>query len=124
MTSEITLTRAEFALALTEAGLDVKAFVPERVIPPVVIMNAGSPYLAPANLSNDYQLNLDLTLVANQATNETATETLDQLIQDVVLAIEPLNYAAFTDVSKPFMLSANNADYLAATLTINLYINL
>ena len=124
MTSEITLTRAEFALALTEAGLDVKAYVPERVIPPVVIMNAGSPYLSPANLSNDYQLNLDLTLVANQATNETATETLDQLIQDVILAIEPLNYAVFTDVSKPFMLSANNADYLAATLTINLYINL
>ena len=124
MTSEITLTRAEFALALTEAGLDVKAYVPERVIPPVVIMNAGSPYLSPVNIAKDYQLNLDLTLVANQATNETATETLDQLIQDTILAIEPLNYAVFNDVSKPFMLSANNADYLAATLTINLYINL
>lgn len=124
MTNEITLTRAEFALALVEAGLDVQAFVPERVIPPVVIMNAGSPYLTPSNISNDYQLNIDLTLVASTATNEVETEALDQLIQDTITAIAPINYADFKDVSKPFILSANNADYLAATLTLNLYINL
>jgi hypothetical protein len=124
MTNEITVSKAEFALDLTNAGLDVLDYVPERIVPPIVIITSGSPYLVGESLKNDYRLALNLTLVAATATNEEATEALDELIAETVTAISTLGYVVLKSVNTPYRLAANNAEYLASDLNLDLSITL
>ena len=124
MTNEITLSKAEFALALTNAGLDVLDYVPERIVPPIVIITAGSPYLVAETVGREYRLGLNLTLVASTATNEEATEALDELIANTVTALDTLGYVILKTVNPPYRLAANNAEYLASDLNLDLSITL
>lgn len=124
MSNEITASKAEFALDLTTAGLEVLDYVPERIVPPIVIVTAGSPYLTAETVGNEYRLGLNLTLVAGTATNEEATLALDELIADTVNAVSKLGYVVLKTVNPPFRLSANNAEYLSAELTLDLSITL
>jgi hypothetical protein len=124
VSNEITLSKAEFALDLTNAGLEVLDYVPERIVPPIVIFTAGSPYLVTETVGNEYRLGLNLTLVASTATNEEATADLDQLIADTVSAISTLGYVVLKTVNPPYRLAANNAEYLASDLNLDLSITL
>ena len=124
MTNEITLSKQEFALDLTNAGLEVLDYVPERVTPPIVIISADGNYLSPETVGNEYRLGLKLTLVAATATNEESTEALDELIADTVSAMADISYAVLKSVTSPFRLSVNTAEYLAADLTLDLSITL
>jgi hypothetical protein len=124
MSNEITASKAEFALDLTTAGLDVLDYVPERIVPPIVIITPGSPYLVAETVGNEYRLGLNLTLVASTATNEEATLALDELIADTVNAVSKLGYTVLKTVNPPFRLAANNAEYLASELNLDLSITL
>lgn len=124
MTNEITASKAELALDLQNAGLDVLDYVPERLVPPLVVMTPGSPYLVPETVGNEYRLALNLTMVASTATNEEATEALDALIAQTVSAIGNLGYAVLRQVNPSYRLAANNAEYLASDLNIDLSITL
>lgn len=124
MTNEITVSKAEFALDLTNAGLDVLDYVPERITPPIVIVTSGSPYLVAETVGREFRLGLNLTLVASTATNEEATEALDELIADTVTAVTSLGYVILKTVNPPYRLAANNAEYLASDLNLDLSITL
>jgi len=124
MPNEITVSKAEFALSLQEFGLDVLDYVPGRITPPVVIITAGTPYLEPSTLKRNYQLNLECICVAMTADNEQATEGLDKLVSDLLNALETLSYVEFISVASPYTLTANNAEYLAANVSVNLLITL
>lgn len=124
MSNEITASKAEFALDLQNAGLDVLDYVPERVTPPIVIVTAGSPYLIPETVGREYRLALNLTLVASTATNEEATEALDELISQTVMALDTMGYVILKTVNTPYRLQANNAEYMATDLNLELSITL
>jgi hypothetical protein len=124
MTNEITVSKAEFALDLTNAGLEVLDYVPERIVPPIVIITAGSPYLVAETVGREYRLGLNLTLVAMTATNEEATEALDELIAQTVTALTSMGYVVLKNVNPPYRLQANNAEYLASDLNLDLSITL
>jgi hypothetical protein len=124
MSNEITASKAEFALDLQNAGLDVLDYVPERIVPPIVIVTAGSPYLIPETVGNEYRLALNLTLVASTATNEEATEALDELIAQTVSALATMGYVILKTVNTPYRLAANNAEYMATDLNLELSITL
>jgi hypothetical protein len=124
VSNEITASKAEFALDLTNAGLEVLDYVPERIVPPIVIVTSGSPYLVPETVGNEYRLGLNLTLVASTATNEEATLALDELIADTVNAVSKLGYVVLKTVNPPFRLAANNAEYLASEINLDLSITL
>ena len=121
--SEINALKVEFKLELVDAGLNVLEYIPERITPPIVLVNASQPYLQTAEFG-EWSLGLELVLVASTATNKTATENLDQLIEDVLNAIEPLKYVRITSVNQPYNLQTNNAEYLAANLYVQLDITL
>lgn len=121
--SEINATKVEFKLELVEAGLNVLEYVPERITPPIVIVNSATPYLETAEFG-EWTLGLELVLVASTATNKTATENIDQLIEDTLNAIEPLTYVRITSVNQPYNLQTNNAEYLAANINVKLNITL
>jgi hypothetical protein len=121
--SEINASKVEFKLELAEAGLNVLEYVPERITPPIVILNAAQPYLQTAQFG-EWSLGLELVLVASTATNKKATENLDQLVEDVLNAIEPLTYVRITSVNQPYNLQTNNAEFLAANVYVQLDITL
>jgi hypothetical protein len=121
--SEINASKVEFKLELQEAGLNVLEYVPERITPPIVILNAAQPYLQTAQFG-EWSLGLELVLVASTATNKKATENLDQLVEDVLNAIEPLTYVRITSVNQPYNLQTNNAEFLAANVYVQLDITL
>jgi len=121
--SEINASKVEFKLELAEAGLNVLEYVPERITPPIVILNAAQPYMQTAQFG-EWSLGLELVLVASTATNKKATENLDQLVEDVLNAIEPITYVRITSVNQPYNLQTNNAEYLAANVYCQLDITL
>jgi hypothetical protein len=121
--SEINDAKVQFKTDLMAAGLNVLEYVPERITPPIVIVNAASPYIETAQFG-EYNLSLELVLVASTATNKKATENLDQLIEDVLLALEPLTYAKLTNVNQPYNLQTNNAEYLTANIYAQLAISI
>lgn len=123
MTNELTVSKQEFALALQQAGLRVLDYVPERITPPIVILTAGSPYLThSAVVRSEYSMGLEATLVASKATNKVETENLDALIEAFLFALP--GYAKMDSVGTPFDLSANNANYLAATVNLQIEITI
>jgi len=122
MTNEITVSKVELRLDLEAAGLKVLDYVPERITPPIVIINARSPYLAVADLGNEYYLNVDLVLVAATATNKQATEKLDELLEAVVKALPA--YARMLPTGIPYNLQTNNAEYLAINVPLELEITI
>jgi hypothetical protein len=122
MTNEITAAKVEFKLDLAAAGVTVLDYVPERVTPPVVIINAGTPYLVPSSIGAEYVLSLELVLVAQTATNKTATEKLDELLEQVILALPP--YARMIQAGQPYNLQTNNTEYLAVSVQTDLQITI
>jgi hypothetical protein len=122
MTNEITISKAEFKLDLEEAGIRVLDYVPERITPPIVIINSSSPYLTPSTLGTQYDLNLELVVIASTATNKKATENLDQAIHDVLNAMP--RYSRVIRVNEPYNLQTNNAEYLSANISVELEITI
>jgi len=124
MTNEITTSKAEFALDLQTAGLDVLDYVPERVVPPIIIVSPDSTYISPDSLGTSYLMSLKLTLVASTATNEQSTEQLDDLIAQTLTALQNMHYVHLSSVQQPYRLQANTAEYLATDITLDLSITL
>jgi hypothetical protein len=122
MTNEITSDKAALKTVLVSAGLNVLEYVPERIVPPIVIINSASPYLVPSSLKNQYVLNLELVLIAATAVNKKATEMLDELIQDTLQALP--SYARIIQVNAPYNMQTNNAEYLATNIAIDLQITI
>jgi hypothetical protein len=121
--SEITAAKVEFKLELVEAGLNVLEYIPERITPPIVLLNAAQPYVQTAEFG-EWTLGIELVLVAATATNKKATENLDDLIEDTLKAIEPLTYVRVTSVNQPYNLQTNNAEYLSANIYCQLNITI
>jgi hypothetical protein len=121
--SEIYDAKVQFKTDLAAAGLNVLEYVPERITPPIVILNAASPYVTTAEFG-EYTLGLELVIVASTATNKKATENLDQAIEDVINAISPLTYVRMTSVNQPYNLQTNNAEYLSTNVYVQLAITI
>ena len=122
MTNEITLAKAEFKLDLDAAGINVQDYVPERSVPPIVIINNASPYLTASSLGNEHLMNLELVVIASTATNKQATENLDGAIADVLTALP--RYARLVRVNEPYEMQTNNASYLSANISVELEITI
>lgn len=120
--NEITAARVELALDLTAANIKVLEYIPERVTPPIVIMQAGAPYINLVTIDTQYDLNIELIAVSSNQTNAKASENLDALIEKVLNGLP--DYAKFESVGQPYYLSANNAEYLAATVFIKIRITI
>lgn len=106
--NEITASRAEYALALTALGLKVSSFIPERVVPPTVILSPGSPYLEPVLLDRkEFMMRLEVMVIAAHAVNVKASELLDKAVE-TILNGNP-DYAIISSVGQPYALQTNNS---------------
>lgn len=120
--NEITTSKVQLKDALTAQNIEVLEYIPERIVPPIVVINNGQPYLVPESIKSEYILALELNCIAETATNEVASEKLDELIESVLNALP--SYARLLRVGKPYELAVNNAAYLAADISVNLSITI
>lgn len=120
--NEITASKAEYALALTALGLRVSAYIPERVVPPTIILSPGSPYLTPVTVDGEYLMNLEVMVISAPAVNVKSTELLDKAIETILLG-NP-GYARISSVGTPYALQTNNAEFLAANLSVDIRITI
>lgn len=120
--NEITASRVEYALALTALGVKVSSFIPERIVPPVVVIGAGSPYLEPSTVDNRWLMRLELMVIAAPAVNAKSTEMLDKALE-TILNGNP-NYAKISNVGQPYALQTNNTEFLTANIGVEIRIDL
>ena len=84
MANTLKATRDELAMQLTKAGVTVIPYIPERIVPPVALIEAGAPYMELGETFCEFKVGLSVMLFAAHATNEEATNQLDQVICDVL----------------------------------------
>lgn len=120
--SEINTAKVQFKDAVAAAGVDILEYVPERVIPPIVLISGGSSYITPETIGNEYTLTVILTMISATAMNEQSTEKLDDLIEQTIKALPA--FARMTRVNKPYSLAVNNAEYLSADMEVEISITI
>ena len=110
-------TRQRLTTALEDAGLSVYDHVPERIVPPAVVITPGSPYITSGDTFGAFTVALTASVVAATATNGVATEALDELIETAVIA--SVNEGlAFDNASSFYAFNTNGASYLAADISL------
>jgi len=107
--------RDEVALQLAAAGVTVHEFIPSRVNPPAAVLEAGSPYMTQGQSFSDFVVRINVVLLAGNATNEIATDELDQLI---CAAIDNLETFDIESVEQPEALEINGAQYLGVRIRL------
>lgn len=113
----LTTQRGALQAALVESGLTVKDHLPERIVPPVAVIAAGSPYLESGETFGSWTVRFTVVLVCAQGTNETATKDLDDAVTAVVVALDGAGWA-LERVDQPTMLQHGNGHFLSTTVDV------
>jgi len=106
--------RQELRLLLATVGVTVYDYVPNRVVPPAVVLQPAGTWIEPGETFCDVEISFDVIAVASPVTNETATAELDQLVMDVLDAIDTWE---INGVSAPDALTSGGTEYLSAAIT-------
>jgi hypothetical protein len=114
----ITAARSALVALIEGAGVTCKEFIPERVTPPIAVMEPSSEWIASGDSYGEWRIAFDVTLVTRTASNRIATDNLDQMVEDVLTAVTNATGFYAGSVSSPQVLSVNNAEFLSVALTI------
>lgn len=102
---------------LKEVGLKVSDFVPAKVVPPLVIIGTGDPYVEADNTfgRESFVVHLELFCVTGTATNSAATKSLNEMIEKVIFN---LGDWSIEGVSAPYMATAGDSQFLTSRISI------
>lgn len=109
--------RADLQTALAAGGLTVLDHLPERIVPPVAIIAAGSPYLETGESFGSWRVRFTVVLVCSQGTNETATKQLDDSVTAAAVALDNAGWG-IERVDQPTMLGHANTHFLSTTVDV------
>ena len=110
--------RTALAGILTDAGLRVFAFTPERATPPMGILVPSGDWVSAGETFGTFRLGFDVTLIVANAANETMISALDDLVDSTLDAISAAAGFYASQVGAPSMLDISGADYLSTTITV------
>lgn len=116
--------KADLAGFLSAAGLNAKPTVPERVTPPVAVVQAGSIYVQRGGTFTTDLVSLEVVLVAGKATNATSENKLDDMINTTITALKDVDELEAYEVQQPFELQTSGASFLAVIVTVQLGVTL
>lgn len=114
----ISAARSALATLIEGAGVSCVEFVPERITPPIAIMEPTSEWIASGETYGEWRIGFDVTLITQTASNGKATNKLDEMVEDVLNAVNDAAGFYTQSVSSPAVVAANNAEYLSVALTI------
>lgn len=109
--------RTEIATLLESIDIKCFEYMPERIVPPMAMLTAGSPFISAGNTFGSFNIVMNIELVVPTGTNEVETQSLDKMIEDVIVILANKDINIY-QVDQPQMLSANNATYMMATATL------
>jgi hypothetical protein len=113
--------RAELAEAvagaLDAATVTTYDHVPERLVIPAAMISLGSPYLTDGETFGELAVRYVVDLVPDMGDNAEQTGNLIDMIEAEIVAMIAAGYMV-EQVAQPRMLSVNNANYLAASVTV------
>lgn len=118
----ITTAKSDLADALVDEGINAEHYIPPRITPPLAIISPSSTYVAQGDTFASFELGVDITLVAQTASNPQAQEDLDDAIVTAISAI-PASWR-INDVAQPFALSTGNAEFLATKMSLTTQIHI
>lgn len=110
--------RTALASTLTTAGLRVFAFTPERAAPPMAILVPSGDWVTSAETYGSFRVGFDVTLIVQNAANETMISALDELVDDTLTAIANATGFYASQVGAPSLIDISGADYLSTTITV------
>lgn len=114
----IVAARTALTSILTGAGLRVFAFTPERVTPPVGILVPSGDWVMSGDTFAAFRVGFDVTLIVDQAANETMITALDTLVDDTLVAITDAAGFYASQVGSPSLIEISGANYLSTTITV------
>lgn len=109
--------RVKEALTANMSAVNVWDYNPERVTAPAIAVSYGNPLLSDGLVFGEWTVRHSVTLIPLRGSNEAATDALDALIEKTVEVLAEAGYG-IEQVGQPYMLSANNANYLAVDVQI------
>jgi hypothetical protein len=112
----LTQARYDLAESLNDADIITEYYIPPRITPPLAIISPSSVYVRQGDTFSSFEVGLEITLVAQTASNPKATESLDDALVLAIGAI-PVSWT-IQSVEQPFALNTGNAEYLATKISI------
>jgi hypothetical protein len=103
---------------LEGAGIRTSATVPERITPPLAVLEPSSDWVQSGDVYGSFRVGFDVTLIVQTAANATVSNNLDDLVDDAIEAIADANGFYVGSVGAPSLLSVQNAEFLTASMTV------
>lgn len=110
--------RSDLAALLEGAGFNVSAFVPARATPPIAVLQPSSDWVESGDTPYSFRIGFDVSMITPTASNEKATEEIDQMVDDVLTLISDTAGYYCGAISNPGAIDANGVDYLGVTFTV------
>lgn len=110
--------RGALETLLDDAGFNVSAFVPERITPPIAVMEPAGDWIVSGDTFGVFRIGFNVTLVTQTASNAKVTDELDQMVDDLLDAVASASGFYASQVSAPSLLSVQNAEFYSTTITV------
>lgn len=116
--SAIGVARGDIADTVeTATTLRAYVYAPERLQPPCAVVMPSPTYIEDGDTFGSFTASFSVDLVMGTAANAVTTSGLDAQIENALIGLVNAGYTV-EQVSQPYAMEANNATYLAATLTV------
>lgn len=113
----LTELRTDLATVIDSTGAPAHDHLPERLTPPVQVIEPGSPYLtdeADGLTFGEIQVAFDVVLVARRGTSAAQTKALDVMVQDLYAAVDASAWFV-REVEQPYALVMPDQSAFLAT---------
>lgn len=110
--------RTALASILTDAGLRVYAFTPERATPPIGVLVPSGDWVTAGDTFGSFRIGFDVNLIVQNAANETMISALDDLVDETLEAIADSTGFYASQVGAPSLIDISGAEYLSTTITV------
>lgn len=110
--------RTALAAMLAGNGFTVTEFVPERITPPLVVLEPSGDWVTNGETFGSYRVGFEATLIVQTASNQVVSSKLDELVDEVLVKVADAPGFYASAVSAPSLLSVQNAEFLSTTITI------
>ena len=114
----IVSARTALASVLSDAGLRVFAFTPERATPPMAILTPSGDWVTSGDVFGHFRIGFDVNLIVQNAANETMINALDELVDSTLEAIADASGFYAGQVGAPSLIDISGAEYLSTTITV------
>lgn len=119
-------TKDDLKAALTTAGLWVHTFAPQPLHPPMVVLQAGAPYVqmnaTNKTFTNEGLVSIECVLIVGLGTNEKEIADMDDMVCTALGALYGLQLNSVT-VGDYYAVPDGDAEYLALNVDITAWVN-